>query len=226
MSSKPASERASERLRGALSKCPLIAILRGLTPETAIDVGTVLVDAGFAVLEVPMNSPRPLESIRRLATRFPTCVVGAGTVLTIEDVDAIAEAGGGLIVTPHADLEIVRHAKARGLACVPGVATPTEAFGCLRAGADALKLFPGEMLGPPVVKSIRAVLPKESMLVPVGGVSEENMAAFWAAGASAFGIGSSLYQPGRSAEDVGLRAQRLVARIKQLSAGTARHKST
>jgi len=179
-------------------------------------MGTVLVEAGFAVLEVPLNSPRPFDSIKVLAAGHPECLVGAGTVMTVEEVDQVSASGGRLIVMPHADLEIVRHAKAAGLACVPGVATPTEAFAALRAGSDALKLFPGELLGPSVLKSMRAVLPRETMVLPVGGVGEDNLAAFWAAGATGFGIGSSLYQAGRAVDDVAARARRLVARMNEI----------
>jgi 2-dehydro-3-deoxyphosphogalactonate aldolase len=136
--------------------------------------------------------------------------------MSTADVDGVAAAGGRLIVMPHADLDVVRHARSRGLACMPGVATPSEAFAALAAGADALKLFPGEMLTPAVVKALRAVLPKETLLLPVGGVSEENMAQFWAAGANGFGIGSSLYKPGSTAAEVSARARSLLAKVAEL----------
>ncbi len=197
-------------LRAALGACPLIAILRGLTPADAPAIGAALVGQGFAVLEVPLNSPQPIDSIRLLAAAHPTAVVGAGTVMTSGDVDAVAAAGGRLIVMPHADPAIVRHAKARGLACVPGVATPTEGFMALAAGADGLKLFPGEMVNPAVLKALRAVFPRDVLMIPVGGVSERTMPDYWAAGADGFGIGSALYKPGATAADVTERARLLV----------------
>lgn len=197
-------------LRVALAACPLIAILRGLTPAEAPAIGAVLVDRGFAVLEVPLNSPAPIDSIRLLAAAHPMAIVGAGTVMTTAQVDAVAEAGGRLIVMPHADLSVVRHAKARGLLCVPGVATPTEGFAALAAGADALKLFPGEMLTAPVLKALRAVFPRDVLMIPVGGVSEKTMPDYWAAGADGFGIGSALYRPGATAVGIAGRARGLV----------------
>ena len=209
---------AAAELRTALAACPLVAILRGLPPQDAPAVGIALAEAGIRILEVPMNSPRPLESIRLLSGRLPACLTGAGTVMSTDDVDGVAASGGRLIVMPHADLAVVRYAKARGLACMPGVATPTEAFAALAAGADALKLFPGEMLTPAVVKAMRAVLPRETLVLPVGGVSEDNMAQFWIAGANGFGIGSSLYQPGSTAAEVSARARSLVAKMAELRA--------
>ncbi len=203
-------------LRAALTACPLIAILRGLTPDEAPAIGKALVDAGFGVLEVPLNSPRPIDSIRLLAAAHPMVLVGAGTVMTPADVDAVAEGGGRLIVMPHADHALVAHAKANGLVCVPGVATPTEGFAALAAGADALKLFPGEMLTPAVVKALRAVFPRDTMMIPVGGVSERTMPDYWAAGADAFGIGSALYRPGLTAAAVAARAGALAAAARAL----------
>lgn len=200
-------------LRQALAACPLVAILRGIDPQEAIPIGAALVAAGLRILEVPLNSPQPLESIRLLATAHPDCLVGAGTVMETDDVDAVAACGGRLIVMPHADLDVVRRARSRGLICVPGVATPTEAFAALRAGADALKLFPGEMLGPAVLKALRAVLPRDTLVLPVGGVGEANMTAFRDAGASGFGIGSALYSPGTTAAEIGERARRLLAAL-------------
>ena len=198
-------------LREALAACPLIAILRGITPGEAGDVGAAIIDAGFRAIEVPLNSPEPLRSIEVLARRFGgTALVGAGTVMTAEQVREVAAAGGRLIVMPHCDLSVVRAAKAAGLAATPGVATPTEAFSALAANADGLKLFPAEMITPAVVKSIRAVLPKEAILIPVGGISADNIAAYQAAGANAFGIGSTLYSPGKRVDDVRTSARRLV----------------
>jgi 2-dehydro-3-deoxyphosphogalactonate aldolase len=191
---------------------PLVAILRGLTPAEAPAIGDALVGAGFRVIEVPLNSPDPLRSIEALAARHGgRALVGAGTVTTPAEVDAVAAAGGRLIVMPHADAGLVASAKARGLCCVPGVATPTEAFAALAAGADALKLFPAEMLRPPVVKALRAVLPRDVRLLPVGGITPADLGAYVAAGANGFGLGSALYAPGMPPEQVGERAEAFVA---------------
>jgi 2-dehydro-3-deoxyphosphogalactonate aldolase len=191
-----------------LGALPLVAILRGLRPEEAVEVGEALIEAGFRVIEVPLNSPRPLESIGLMASRFPEGVlVGAGTVLDPADVDRIRDVGGRLIVMPHGDPEVIRRAKAFDLACAPGVATPTEGFAALKAGADALKIFPAEALPPPVVKAWRAVLPKDVPLLPVGGIKPESMGPYVAAGANGFGLGGALYAPGMSAADVGRNAR-------------------
>ena len=198
-------------LKEWLARCPLVAILRGLTPEEAIPVGQALVDAGIVVLEVPLNSPEPIESIRRLARQFgDRALVGAGTVMTTAQISEIAAAGGRLIVTPHADPELVRFAKTRGLLAAPGCFTPTEAFALLAAGADALKLFPAEAASPAVLRALLAVLPKGAAVLPVGGMSAETIGPWRAAGAAGFGIGSSLYKQGDSAAAVGERARALV----------------
>jgi 2-dehydro-3-deoxyphosphogalactonate aldolase len=195
-------------IRSWLDPLPLIAILRGLTPREAVSIGEAIADAGFRVLEVPLNSPDPLESIRLLHQRLgDRCLIGAGTVMTPAQVDAIADAGGKLIVMPHADTQVIAAAKRAGMVCTPGVATPTEAFAALAAGADALKIFPAEQVSPAVVKAWRAVLPRELALLPVGGITPDNMAAYVAAGANGFGNGSALYAPGRDAADAGRRAQ-------------------
>ncbi len=207
---------ATDILRPALAKCPLIAILRGITPEEAPAIGEALVEAGFIIIEVPLNSPRPFESIARLAKAHPLHLVGAGTVMTTADVDRVAEAGGRLIVMPHADLDIVRHARARGLACLPGIATPTEGFAALKAGAQGLKLFPGEMLTPAVLKAMRAVFPKDTLMLPVGGVSDRTMPAYWEAGADGFGVGSSLFKPDMSMAEIARRAKVLTAAARML----------
>jgi 2-dehydro-3-deoxyphosphogalactonate aldolase len=191
-----------------LEPLPLVAILRGLHPGEAPAVGDALVGAGFRILEVPLNSPQPLESIRILADRYGReRLVGAGTVLDPARVRDIADAGGRIVVMPHADVAVIRAAKQAGLYCVPGVATPTEAFAALDAGADALKLFPAEQASPAVLKAWRAVLPPGTAVLPVGGIAPDTMAPWLAAGAAGFGIGSSLYAPGRAADDVGARAQ-------------------
>jgi 2-dehydro-3-deoxyphosphogalactonate aldolase len=201
-------------LNAALTACPLIAILRGITPDEAEPVGAALIEAGFRVIEVPLNSPEPLKSIEILSRRFAAAaLVGAGTVTTTEQVASVSRAGGRLIVMPHSDLAVVRAAKAAGLTVTPGVATPTEAFAALDAGADGLKLFPAEMITPAVVKAIRAVLPKETILIPVGGISADNIPAYRAAGANAFGIGSTLYSPAKPLAEVIASARRLTAAL-------------
>jgi 2-dehydro-3-deoxyphosphogalactonate aldolase len=184
-------------LKLRLAPMPLIAILRGLEPERALEVGQILIEAGFLAIEVPLNSPDPCASIRRLADAFGgAALIGAGTVLSVADVGRIADAGGRLVVMPHNDLAVIREAKRLGLACTPGVATPTEAFAALDAGADALKLFPAEALPPAVVRAWRAVLHKDCWLMPVGGITPESMAPYRAAGADGFGLGSALFRPG------------------------------
>ncbi len=194
--------------RTLLGHSPFTAILRGIAPEEALAVGKALVAAGMTILEVPMNSPRPLESIRLLAEHFGTeCLIGAGTVMTLREVDAIFSVGGRLIVMPHGDTEVIRAAKQAKMVCMPGIATPTEGFAALRAEADALKLFPAEMLGPVVLRAMRAVFPADTVFLPVGGITPENVGSFVAAGASGFGLGSGLYVPGRDADDVGSRAR-------------------
>jgi 2-dehydro-3-deoxyphosphogalactonate aldolase len=186
-----------------LKPLPLIAVLRGIAPDEVDGVGDALVDAGFRVLEVPLNSPRPFESIGRLAQRFgDRCLIGAGTVLDVADVARVRDAGGRIVVMPHGDLAVVREAKRLGLVCCPGVATPTEAFAALAAGADGLKMFPAEGLPPAVLKAWRAVLPKDALVFAVGGIRPDTMQGYWSAGASGFGTGSNLYKPGASAADV------------------------
>ncbi len=204
-------------IRPYLERLPLIAILRGVKPAEVVGIGQALASAGFAIIEVPMNSPQPLESIRLLrAALGPEVLVGAGTVTVPAWVQEIAQAGGRLIVMPHSDPAVVRAAKAAGLACTPGVATPTEAFAALANGADALKLFPAEQLGPPVVKAWRAILPPEVALLPVGGITPGNMGSFVAAGANGFGLGSALYQIGMDAAEVGTRAKAFAEAWRQL----------
>ena len=200
-----------QTFRAALAACPLVAILRGITPREAVPVGQGLVDAGFRLLEVPLNSPDPLASIAALAAAFPQALVGAGTVLRRADVGPVQAAGGRLVVAPNFSAEVVQEAVELGMACLPGVATPTEAFAALEAGATGLKLFPAEMISPAVVKAIRAVLPPDTLLLPVGGISPDNLHAYRAAGADGFGIGSALYKPGRAAADVARLARDFAA---------------
>ncbi|WP_109512355.1 2-dehydro-3-deoxy-6-phosphogalactonate aldolase [Pseudomonas ovata] len=195
----------------ALKSNGLIAILRGLRPEEAPAIGDVLYEAGLRVIEVPLNSPSPYDSIGLLRLHLPAdCVVGAGTVLQPEQVRRVKEAGGQLIVMPHSDREVLRAAKAEGLFLSPGVATPTEAFAALGEGADVLKLFPAEQMAPAVIKAWLAVLPAGTILLPVGGISPDNMQPWLDAGAQGFGLGSGLFKPGMSAADVAVRAQAYV----------------
>lgn len=189
--------------RSWLEPLPLIAILRGLRPDESVAIGSAIAEAGFRILEVPLNSPRPLESIRLLADALgDRCLIGAGTVLTVQAVTDVADAGGKVIVMPHADTRVIAAAKSACLFCVPGVSTPTEAFAALDAGADALKAFPAELITPPVLRAWRAILPPEVPLLPVGGIGPEGMAVYRRAGAAGFGIGSALYAPGRSVAEV------------------------
>lgn len=198
-------------LESALQQLPLVAILRGIKPDEVEAVADALYAEGFRVIEVPLNSPQALDSIGRLARRMPEdALIGAGTVLSADAVRDVQIAGGRVIVMPHADVAVIRVAKARGLACIPGAATPTEAFAALQAGADAVKLFPAELITPPVVKAMRAVLPRELRLLPVGGVTPETMAVYRQAGAAGFGLGSALYAPGMAAAEVGQRARAFV----------------
>ncbi len=197
-------------LKDWLARCPLVAILRGLTPAEAVPVGEALIEAGIVILEVPLNSPEPFESIRLLARHFgDRALVGAGTVMTATQVAALAAAGGRLLVTPHADPSLVRAAKAAGLLAAPGFFTPAEAFSLLAEGADALKLFPAEAASPAVLKALLAVLPKGTAVLPVGGMTAETIGAWRAAGAAGFGIGGALYRPGDAAAVVGARARAL-----------------
>jgi 2-dehydro-3-deoxyphosphogalactonate aldolase len=200
----------STELRAWLQRCPLVAILRGLTPDEAIGMGEALVGNGIPVLEVPLNSPEPIESIRRLAAHFgDRALVGAGTVTDPADVARIAAAGGRLIVTPHADPAVTLAAKQHGMIAVPGFFTPTEAFALLSAGADGLKLFPAEAASPGVLKAMLAVLPKGTPILPVGGIGTGNMAPWRAAGAAGFGIASALFKPGDAPDTVAARARAL-----------------
>jgi len=186
-----------------LEPLPLIAVLRGITPAEIASISAALIGEGFRILEVPLNSPQPFDSIRALAASHgDNCLVGAGTVLDVADVARVKLAGGRIVVMPHADVAVIAEAKRQGLVCVPGVATPTEAFAALAAGADALKMFPADQLPPGALKAWRAVLPGDTLVFAVSGIRPDNMTPYWAAGASGFGTGSNLYRPGASADDV------------------------
>lgn len=203
----------------ALGALPLIAILRGITPVEAVPVAEALFEAGFRCLEVPLNSPDPFASIAAMAAHLGNrALVGAGTVLTVADVARVKDAGGGIVISPNADVDVISATKAAGMASLPAFFTPTEAFRALSAGADALKLFPAEAAGPATLKAVRAVLPPGTRVFPVGGIDPGTMPAYLAAGAAGFGIGSSLYAPGRSAADVGTRAAALIASWQQARA--------
>jgi len=204
-------------LRNYLAELPLVAILRGLKPENAEAVGHALVEAGFRIIEVPLNSPEPFRSIERLAKTMPENVlVGAGTVLDPEQVNGIRDVGGKLIVMPHADLDVIKRAKEQDLICTPGVATPTEAFTALKAGADAIKIFPAEAIPPAVVKAWRAVLPKDAIVLPVGGIKPDNMKPYVDSGANGFGLGSALFTPAMSVEEIGRNARDFAAAWQSL----------
>ncbi|PTQ73651.1 2-dehydro-3-deoxy-6-phosphogalactonate aldolase [Pseudomonas sp. GV071] len=204
-------------LKQALAENGLIAILRGVQPGEALAIGEVLYGAGFRVIEVPLNSPEPYASIRLLRDSLPAdCLVGAGTVLSAQQVQAVHAAGGQVIVMPHSDPQVLRAAKAAGLYLAPGVATPTEAFAALAEGADVLKLFPAEQMSPALVKAWLAVLPPGTVLLPVGGISADNMPAYFAAGVKGFGLGSGLFKPGMSAAQVAENAAAYVAAWKAL----------
>lgn len=214
MTAKPSS---SDRFAAALRRLPLVAILRGIRPDEAVDIGRRLYDAGFRLIEVPLNSPDPLTSIGRLRQCLPDdALVGAGTVLTLPQLESLQATGGELAVMPHADPALIRAAKAAGLLCVPGIATPTEAFSALASGADALKVFPAELVTPQAVKAMRAVLPASVPLLPVGGITPERMASYLQAGASGFGLGSALYAPGAGPDHVAARAMAFVAAWERL----------
>ncbi len=197
------------RLRAAMNRRPLVAILRGVRPDEVMAIGAVLIEAGFSMIEVPLNSPDPFDSIARLAT-LEGALIGAGTILDPADLARLQAAGGVLAVSPHCDPAVILETKRLGLISIPGIATPSEAFAALRAGADALKLFPAEGASPTVLKAMRAVLPTGTAVLPVGGISPETMSPWRAAGAAGFGLGSALYKPGDSAAQVAANAQRFI----------------
>lgn len=195
----------------AFARCPLVAILRGVRPDEIEDIGEALIEAGFGLIEIPLNSPDPLDSIARLARiAKDRAVIGAGTVLDATSVAAVASAGGTMIISPNADARVIEASAAQGLVSLPGIATPTEAFAAIGAGATALKLFPAEAASPATLKAMRAVLPKTVRMLPVGGISPDGMALWVKAGAAGFGLGSALYQPGFNAAEVASRAASFV----------------
>ena len=200
-----------------LAPLPLVAVLRGITPEEIAAVGDALYAEGFRILEVPLNSPRPFDSIGELHERFgDRCLVGAGTVIDSADVPRVRDVGGHLIVMPHADTTVIREAKRHAMLCIPGVATPTEAFAAMAAGADALKMFPAEGMVPAALRAWRAVLPKDTLVFAVGGIRPDNMAPWWNAGASGFGTGSNLYKPGMDVAHVRAAAAAYAAAFRAL----------
>jgi len=203
--------------RQCLDHLPLVAILRGVQPHEVVAIGQALVDAGWHLMEVPLNSPDPLRSIALLREHLPQAMIGAGTVCSAQEVRDVQAASGQWIVSPHFDPAVVRESVACGLISVPGVSTPSEAFSALGTGAHGLKLFPAEMITPVVLKSWRSVLPKSQVLLPVGGVGADNLASYRAAGASGAGFGSSLYKPGMPAQAVAERARHL-AQVWQAAA--------
>ncbi|WP_335947239.1 2-dehydro-3-deoxy-6-phosphogalactonate aldolase [Salipiger bermudensis] len=201
-----------QRLEAACVALPLVAILRGLRPEEAVEIAQALFDAGFRLIEIPLNSPEPFDSIAAVRKALPAeALVGAGTVTTQADVARLDAIGADLVVMPHADTEVIAAAKAAGMICIPGIATPTEAYAALNAGADALKVFPAELVGPAAVKAIRTILPAGTRLFPVGGIAPDTMGPFRSAGVAGFGLGSALYSPGDTVETVSDKAARFVS---------------
>lgn len=193
-----------------LTPIELVAILRGLTPQRALDVGAALVDGGFGTIEVPLNSPEPFESIRLLSLAHgATCGIGAGTVLSVAQVDEVHAAGGTLVVAPNCDAQVIRRALDLGLRMLPGVATATEAFAAVQAGATELKLFPAATYGAGHLKALKSVLPKHVKLYPVGGIGAPHIAEWLAAGAAGFGFGSELFSPAYALDEITQRARRL-----------------
>jgi 2-dehydro-3-deoxyphosphogalactonate aldolase len=205
-------------MKNWLERSPLIAILRGVRPDEVIPICAALEEAGVAIVEVPLNSPNPMESIRLLAENFgDRLLIGAGTVMTPAKVEEVASVGGRLIVTPHADPEIVRTAKRLKMFAAPGFFTPAEAFRLLDAGADCIKLFPAEGSNPAALRGMRAIFPPGTLVIPVGGIAPDNIRIWHEAGAAGYGIGSSIYKPGDTAEVVGRKAAALVAACRTVA---------
>lgn len=197
-------------------QCPLVAIIRGVTPDEAVAIGEALFEGGIRIIEVPLNSPEPLKSIELMAGRFgDRALIGAGTVLRADDVQRVKDAGGRIVVSPNMNREVIRATVEAGTISSPGIFTPTEAFAALDNGAHALKLFPAEGASPKVVKAIRAVLPKDVPLLVVGGVTPESVGGWLEAGASGFGLGGGLYKPGQSADETLEKARAYVAAVRR-----------
>ena len=204
-----------------LAAMPLVAILRGVKPEEVVEIGRSLIDSGITIIEVPLNSPNPYDSIKLLTDEFADrALIGAGTVLSVDQAEKVIAAGGKLIVSPNMNIDVIKTAKRLGGVSVPGCMTPTEAFAALDAGADGIKIFPAEMVSPKVVKTMRAVLPKETKVIIVGGVNANNMQDFITAGANGFGIGSALFKVGKSAEEIKRDAIAQVQILKAASGNT------
>lgn len=199
------------KLQTILKTFPFIAITRGILPEAVVALGEILVKAGFQMVETPLNSPRPLKSIELLADRFRDTVIGAGTVLTKEQVRDVKGAGGRAVVSPNCDIQVIEETKRQDMLCIPGVATPTEMMTALNAGADGLKLFPMEMIQLGGFRAMKVVVPPGTLMIPVGGVNENNWQPYYQAGAAGFGLGSSLYRPGMTADELKVRAQAFAA---------------
>ena len=209
-----------DRFSELFTTMPLIAILRGVTPADSQDIVGTIIEAGIKIIEIPLNSPEPFAGIEKAAKKFSRdAIIGAGTVLTPEDVERVAAAGGELIVSPNFDSAVVRKSKMLGLVSVPGVMTPSEAFAAVSAGADVLKFFPGELLALPVIRAYAAVLPKHVPIVLVGGVLAESIKTFANSPVSGFGVGSSLYKPAMSASEVGARAKSFVEAMRHAGFG-------
>jgi len=206
--------RPSPEFAAAMARCPLVAILRGVRPEEIEGIADALVEAGFSMIEVPLNSPDPLASIARIAGRYGDDVlIGAGTVLSTDQVEAVRGVGGRLIVSPNTNAAVIAASAAAGLVSLPGYATPSEAFAAIEAGASGLKLFPAEAASPAVLRAHRAVLPRDMAVLVVGGITPETMAPWLDSGAQGFGLGSALYKPGDAPAAVGERARRFIERV-------------
>lgn len=202
----------AQRLAARMAECPLVAIIRGVTPDEVVGIGEAIFAAGIRIIEVPLNSPDPLASIERLVEALGSrAIVGAGTVLSVADVARVRDAGGQIVVSPGGDPEVIAATVAAGMISAPGYFTPSEAFAALKAGAHALKLFPAEAAPPAVVKAQRAVLPRQVPLIVVGGVTPANMAAYLAAGANGFGLGGGVYRSGQTPAEVAEQARAYVA---------------
>jgi 2-dehydro-3-deoxyphosphogalactonate aldolase len=208
------------KLNTAVASLPFVAVMRGIRPVESAQIGTCLYEAGFRIIEVPLNSENPFGSVETLRKTLPAdAIVGAGTVLAPDDVRRVYDAGGEAIFSPHGDPAVIRSAKAMKLISVPGIMTPTEAFSAISAGADALKIFPAELITPKIIKAMRAVLPKDLLLLAFGGITPDTMKPYVDAGAGAFGLGSALYKPGMSSAEVATRAKGFAEAWHQLRKG-------